>query len=606
MPRKLHVILAILLLVCTILPLQFIGADAPLDFDVANGRFYKQANGQGGIGDTGFAVTDRDGMPFWTWFARYGGVNALGYPISDRFVWKNFTVQAFQKVVMQWHPDTQSMTFVNTFDELSSAGKDNWLLSTKQVPPPANWASDVGLTWDQTVANHLALLNISPEIKAAYLSASDPISLNGLPMAAQDFGNVVVVRAQRKVFQQWKTNVPWATAGQVTVANGGDVGKEAGLYPADAITPKAYNANPSPTPAPQITSFSATPNTVTPGTRVTLSWGQVNNATSAVINNGIGGVPAPGHIDVYPTQTTTYWLTAVGRGGTTASSVTVNVNASPAPGPNIPNFTANPATINPGGSTTLQWSGITNASTITIDHGIGNVGASGSVTVQPGATTTYTLFASGNGGNSQKSVTVNVAGPVVVPVVRQVSPNNGQDFNVIPRIVTLTWQPVNVQGGVTYSVEVEHNLHGMWTSFASQSGIGGLSYTTPDFGEDSVARWRVWAVSPTAGAGPKSEWREFSITPDAHDFIGTWRNADTSLASPLKRMEISASGETLNVHLWGNCIPNECDLGTGSAPFDSEPFIVSIGNHHLQMYKVNRNTLHVVDTSDSKSYEFRK
>ena len=64
--------------------------------------------------------------------------------------------------------------------------------------------------------------------------------LYGLPTSrVVDNGNHNVIRLQRAVIQQWKVDVPWARAGPVTVANGGDVGKEAGLFPAGAITPRA-------------------------------------------------------------------------------------------------------------------------------------------------------------------------------------------------------------------------------------------------------------------------------------------------------------------------------------------------------------------------------
>src|SRR5687767_10925252 len=62
----------------------------PADFDIPNGHFYTQAGGGAG----GFAITDNDGMLFWSEFQRLGGVPALGYPISSRFVWDGFTVQA--------------------------------------------------------------------------------------------------------------------------------------------------------------------------------------------------------------------------------------------------------------------------------------------------------------------------------------------------------------------------------------------------------------------------------------------------------------------------------------------------------------------------------
>ncbi|GIW06208.1 MAG: hypothetical protein KatS3mg060_1013 [Dehalococcoidia bacterium] len=246
-----------LLLVC-IIGLSPTGAQARDDFPVPGGWFYSQANGKAGGGDVGFSVTNNGGIPFWDWFQRYGGVDDVGYPISDRFVWNGFTVQAFQKVVLQWRPDSRTVAIVNVFDELSAAGKDEWLLAVRQVPRSNDWSSDRGKGWEQIVAAHQALLDPYPAIKAAYFAAADPVALNGLPMGVHELSNVVVIRAQRKVFQQWKVDVPWARAGQVVVANGGDVGKEAGLYPAQAILPRTpagdlpgVGISTTPTSAPQ-------------------------------------------------------------------------------------------------------------------------------------------------------------------------------------------------------------------------------------------------------------------------------------------------------------------------------------------------------------------
>lgn len=68
--------------------------------------------------------------------------------------------------------------------------------------------------------------------------------------------------------------------------------------------------------APVIASFDANPKAIAAGQKSTLSWGLVSNATSAVIDQGIGGVTTPGQMDVYPQTTTTYTLTATGCGGT--------------------------------------------------------------------------------------------------------------------------------------------------------------------------------------------------------------------------------------------------------------------------------------------------
>ena len=420
-------------LLLTLLSVDIGKADSPMDYDVPNGHFYQQANGQGGAGNTGFAVTNDDGVEFWTWFNRFGGVDVVGYPVSHRFQWKGFTAQAFQKVTFQWRPESRTVMFVNIFDELTAAGKDDWLLTTQMVPKPFDWSGDAGKPWDQVVANHLSVLNQYPALQAAYFSTGDPVIENGLPMAVQDFGNAIVVRAQRKVFQEWKVDVPWAKAGQVTVANGGDTGKMAGLYPQDAITPRPWGATPC--PAPSFSGFTASPSTVNAGQRVLLSWGPVSNATSVSIDNGIGSVGTPGSREVFPTSTTTYVMTATGPCGTAQIKVTVNVNTPPPP-------------------------------------------------------------------------------PQPVPSVQQVSPPSGYVETRTPT-VTLTWNSVSSPGSpnYVYNVEVEKGLGNFWAPYANPRGISGTSYTLSDLGDDFRGHWRVWAVDPTTGAeGPKSSWWDFSVS----------------------------------------------------------------------------------------------
>jgi hypothetical protein len=70
-------------------------------------------------------------------------------------------------------------------------------------------------------------------------------------------------------------------------------------------------------------------------------------------------------------------------------------------------FSATPDDIAFGQTSTLVWD-TTNADSVTIDNGVGSQPVSGSVTVQPSVTTTYTLTASGPGGTSSSQVTVTV------------------------------------------------------------------------------------------------------------------------------------------------------------------------------------------------------
>jgi hypothetical protein len=77
--------------------------------------------------------------------------------------------------------------------------------------------------------------------------------------------------------------------------------------------------------------------------------------------------------------------------------------------PAVASFVANPSTITAGQASTLNWGAVTDADTLTIDQGIGQV--TGPVLVSPTATTTYTLTATGCGGTATYTVTVTVNPP---------------------------------------------------------------------------------------------------------------------------------------------------------------------------------------------------
>lgn len=212
-----------------------------LDWDVPAGHFYTQASGYPLAGSPlGYAITDTkaDGVRFWSEFRRLGGVDRLGYPSSQRFLWQGFVCQATQKAVLQWRPELGQAYFVNVFDDLGAAGKNNWLSTVRSTPPPLSADFDGGRPWSQVVAGRLALLDARPRLAARYRTASDPLGLYGLPTSGVvDQGTHFAVRLQRAVLQEWKVETPWAHVGEVTVANGGDVGKEAGIFPASALSP---------------------------------------------------------------------------------------------------------------------------------------------------------------------------------------------------------------------------------------------------------------------------------------------------------------------------------------------------------------------------------
>jgi hypothetical protein len=83
-------------------------------------------------------------------------------------------------------------------------------------------------------------------------------------------------------------------------------------------------------------------------------------------------------------------------------------------GLSIQQFTASPLTVQPGSTTTLSWD-VEGATTVTIDHAIGQVPAKGSRDVTPGSTTTFGLSAQSGAATATASVQVVVQGTLPSP-----------------------------------------------------------------------------------------------------------------------------------------------------------------------------------------------
>lgn len=79
--------------------------------------------------------------------------------------------------------------------------------------------------------------------------------------------------------------------------------------------------------------------------------------------------------------------------------------------PTISSFTASPPSISQGQQTVLGWN-VSGATTVTIQPDIGTQGLTGSLTLTPNATVTYTLTAENEAGSATSSATINVT-PVV-------------------------------------------------------------------------------------------------------------------------------------------------------------------------------------------------
>jgi peptidoglycan-associated lipoprotein len=105
----------------------------------------------------------------------------------------------------------------------------------------------------------------------------------------------------------------------------------------------------------------------------------------------------------------------------------------PPPPPAAPTIrlSASPASIEQGQSSTLSWNA-SNATSVTIDNGVGNVPASGTRSVSPTTSTSYTARATGPGGNTsaEARITVTAPPPLTPPPVKTITDAEFFETNV--------------------------------------------------------------------------------------------------------------------------------------------------------------------------------
>lgn len=326
-----------------------------------------------------------------------------------------------------------------------------------------------------------------------------------------------------------------------------------------------------------IDEFNTSPGSIESGKSATLTW-KVTGVENVTIEPEIGTVAAEGSSPVSPQQTTTYKLIAFsGEEEKVAySTVTVedssgseeqipagqnltpdltsenNVPVQPVSPPqeNLPSasvpaqenppsqenlpaeenspvqedlpsvgsFNAVPDVIGKGESSNLTWS-VSEATSVSIEPGIGTVALTGSQRVFPAETTTYTLTALNKAGSVEATKVIYVQQapdsevPAPTSAPKQISPANGTVFDSSAQGATLQWSAVS--GAASYTVEIDMYSPdtSSWLSESSGSwiipGISTTSYSF-EFPASGTGRWRVWAVSQEGAESEKSNWLYFN------------------------------------------------------------------------------------------------
>ena len=225
---------------------------------------------------------------------------------------------------------------------------------------------------------------------------------------------------------------------------------------------------------PAISSFTATPALIDPGTKVTLAWVstgadsvKIKDDTDRTLPMGIKlGTDS---YSVSPTVTTTYTLTATSFGGDSTAQVTVKVK------PQLKSFTSNVPAQSAGGKVQLSWSALA-VNEIVISDGTRQVvkatGADALTgtfedTIPASATAkiTYTLEGKGD-GSATKTLDVLIGdAPVITKFVAD------PPAVLVNSAPTLIWE---TSGGASLSLKIGGtNL----TTLSSQSRLTSGNYT---------------------------------------------------------------------------------------------------------------------------------
>ena len=242
--------------------------------------------------------------------------------------------------------------------------------------------------------------------------------------------------------------------------------RESGYKP-DSVSFRVTVVPRSPSPN---ASLSASPTTIFPGERTTLSW-----TTTNAVSGSINGEPiarsdlASGSKQVRLDSSQAFTLSVTGEEGARPLTATDDESVTVVPRPPSPtaSLTADSTTITEGGCTDLRWE-TEHAERASINQGIGTVTPTerGSIRVCPDSTEIYELTATGAEGakplTATASVTVTVNPPrPSSPVITSISPSlqrpddrvtiSGNHFGTTAGSVSFGGHSVSIFSGPGYS-----------------------------------------------------------------------------------------------------------------------------------------------------------
>jgi sugar lactone lactonase YvrE len=200
--------------------------------------------------------------------------------------------------------------------------------------------------------------------------------------------------------------LPGPLPGTLNVPRGLTIGLDGELYVTDEDGVLRINLD---TPVSIFDVRLEAPASIQLGSSFTLRWRATDAANCVASGDWAGARATSGALTVTPgaAGTLSYTLTCDESSGSGPMNRTIDVAVN-LPPPTV-TFTTSATRIDPGASATLTWS-TTNADSCTASDGwSGSLAPSGSTTITPAGTETYTLSCTGPGGTTARAVSVTVA-----------------------------------------------------------------------------------------------------------------------------------------------------------------------------------------------------
>jgi hypothetical protein len=203
------------------------------------------------------------------------------------------------------------------YDEVAAGQINHALRFTLQnstaafIPPASHWAANSS---NANAAPMGMRLRLKSSFNISGFSAANQVILNALKkygMIMADNGSNMYISGAPD--DRWDNN-DLHNLGQITTSD----------FEVIQMTPLYTQNNVPSGTAPQIASFTASSNSISVGTQVTLSW-QANGASYVIVSPDAGAVRG-GSVVVAPAQSTTYTLYAANAFGRTTATVSITVH----------------------------------------------------------------------------------------------------------------------------------------------------------------------------------------------------------------------------------------------------------------------------------------